>query len=303
MSDVLSSVLPGAPYEIIDPFAVYSPGTAGVEVPMPLESLRDEESRSRWPETSLVSHLFAKDEAFYKRQSAATQLDTFLAEQDRAGIVRSGVPLLSSTPDEIFDELMALKGRVFITLRINPHDGMRGVLRAQELVQRYPIIRSLSITPFQIYPFIAPNSKEYYPLYAKAAELGVAVFMNVGFPGPRVPAWVQDPIHLDEVCWFFPELTVVMRHGGLPWAEVCVQMMLRWPNLYYATTAVAPKYWAQPIVDFANTRGSNKIIFAGYWPLMSYERVFGELAVRGIRETTFPKLLAENARRAFRLDD
>ena len=92
----------------------------------------------------------------------------------------------------------------------------------------------------------------------KCIELNMAVFINVGFPGPRVLAFSQDPMHLDEVCWFFPELRVVMRHGGEPWEDVCVKLMLRWPNLYFATTAFAPKYYPKAIIDYANCAGPTK---------------------------------------------
>jgi len=283
-----SDVLPGGPREVVDPFAVLSLDPANVGVPMPLEALRDPASRAVWPDSDMVGHLFNKDDAARLRAETTHDLDAFLAAMDAAGIGRVGVPLASTTPDEIFDRLADLGGRVFVSLRVNPHDGLRGLRRAADLCRRYP--------------FIPPNSKEYYPVYAKAAELERAVFVNIGFPGPRVPAHYQDPIHLDEVCWFFPELTVVMRHGGLPWAATCVQMLLRWPNLYYATTAMAPKHYPREIVELANTRGADKIIFAGYWPLLSYERVFGELAALPLRDHVWDPLLAGNASRAFGLD-
>jgi predicted TIM-barrel fold metal-dependent hydrolase len=65
-----------------------------------------------------------------------------------------------------------------------------------------------------------------------------------------------------------------MRHGGEPWVAVCVKMLMRWPNCYYATTAFAPKYYPKAIIDFANTRGADKIIYAGYFPMgLSIERM------------------------------
>jgi predicted TIM-barrel fold metal-dependent hydrolase len=78
-------------------------------------------------------------------------------------------------------------------------------------------------------------------------------------------------------------------------------MLLRWPNLYYATTAIAPRYYPQAIVDFINRRGTEKVIFAGYWPLLSYERVFAELSQLPIDPAALPHLLSGNAQRAFGL--
>ena len=38
-------------------------------------------------------------------------------------------------------------------------------------------------------------------------------------PGPRVPMACQKVELIDEVCWFFPELKFVMRHGAEPWTD------------------------------------------------------------------------------------
>ncbi|MFM7685493.1 MAG: hypothetical protein ACKPDI_06155, partial [Actinomycetota bacterium] len=56
---------------------------------------------------------------------------------------------------------------------------------------------------------------------------------NGGVPGPRLPLAAQHVELVDEVCWYFPELTFVMRHGGEPWVDLNVKLLLKWPNLYY----------------------------------------------------------------------
>ena len=51
----------------------------------------------------------------------------------------------------------------------------------------------------------------------------------------------STPTQLDEVCWFFPELKIVTRHGAEPWTELMVKLLLKWPNLYYSTSRVRPE--------------------------------------------------------------
>jgi predicted TIM-barrel fold metal-dependent hydrolase len=107
---------------------------------------------------------------------------------------------------------------------------------------------------------------------------------------------------IDEVCWFFPELTFVTRHGCEPWTALAVKLLLKWPNLYYSTTAFAPKYYPKDIVDFANTRGADKIIWSGYFPAgLTYERIFTEMPNVPFRDHVWPKFLRENAQRVFKL--
>jgi len=88
----------------------------------------------------------------------------------------------------------------------------------------------------------------------------------------------QQVALVDEVCWFFPELRLVLRHGCEPWTDLAIKLMLKWPNLYYSTSAFAPKFYPRDIVDFANSRGADKIIYAGYYPSgLTLDRIFDEM--------------------------
>jgi hypothetical protein len=78
--------------------------------------------------------------------------------------------------------------------------------------------------------------------------------------------------------------------------------MVKWPNLHYSTSAFAPKYYPQAIVDYANTRGADRVCFAGYFPMgLSYETIFGQLPNVGFSDHVWPKFLRENAVRLFDL--
>jgi predicted TIM-barrel fold metal-dependent hydrolase len=72
-------------------------------------------------------------------------------------------------------------------------------------------------------PQVPLNDKKMYPLYAKCVELGVPMIVYAGVPGPRIPMAAQDVALLDEICWYFPELKIVVRHGGEPWTELMVK--------------------------------------------------------------------------------
>ena len=123
------------------------------------------------------------------------------------------------------------------------------------------------------------NDKIYYPIYAKCIELDIPITINVGIPGPRVPGLAQHPINLDEVCWFFPELKVVMTHGGEPWQFLCVKLMLKWPNLYFMTSNFSPKHYPQEYIYYMNTRGADKVMFAIGYPYMSLEHCMQQVKV------------------------
>ena len=109
---------------------------------------------------------------------------------------------------------------------------------------------------------------------------------------------------IDEVMYDFPELTFVMRHGAQPWTELAMKLMLKWPNLHYSTSAFAPKYYPADVVNYANTRGADKVMYAGYFPMgLSLERIFSELPDVGFRDHVWPKFLRENAARLLRIGE
>jgi predicted TIM-barrel fold metal-dependent hydrolase len=149
---------------------------------------------------------------------------------------------------------------------------------------------------------VSVSDARYYPLYATCVELDLPIIINAGVPGPRVPMLCQHVEHFDQVCYDFPDLRIVMRHGAEPWQELAVKLMLKWPGLYYMTSAFAPKYFPREIVDYANSRGVNKVMYAGYYPMgLSLDRIVAELREVPFRDHVWPRFLRDNAVDVFRL--
>lgn len=191
--------------------------------------------------------------------------------------------------------------RFFFDVPCDPNKGVDEVRRIKRLHSEVGI-SAISVFPSGTLPQVAINHKYMFPLYTAAAELGIPICLNVGIPGPRIPMETQKVEHLDEVCWFFPDLKIVMRHGAEPWEALAVKLMLKWPNLYYSTSAFAPKHYPKAIIDYANTRGSDKIIYAGYFPMgLSLDRIFGDMPSVPFKDEVWPKFLRENAIKVFRL--
>ena len=184
---------------------------------------------------------------------------------------------------------------------IDPNAGMAGVRELVRAVEELGAIAA-SLFPAGKNPQVPINDKKVFPFYAKCVELDIPIFVCAGIPGPRVPAACQDVMLIDEVCWYFPELTFVTRHGCEPWVDLIVKLMLKWPNLHYSTSAFAPKHYPRAIIDYANTRGADKIIYAGYFPMgLSLERIFSELPNVGFKDEVWPKFLHDNAARVLKL--
>ena len=181
------------------------------------------------------------------------------------------------------------------SLSVDPNTGMTAVRSITEAHETWGI-RAVTMFPAGTFPQVPINDKKMYPVYARCAELGIPVFVCAGVPGPRVPFACQHVELIDEVCFDFPELVFVTRHGCEPWTELAVKLMVKWPNLYYSTSAFAPRYYPQAIVDYANTRGADKVMYGGYFPMgLSLERIMGEMGSVGFKDDVWPKFLRHNA--------
>ncbi len=193
--------------------------------------------------------------------------------------------------------------RFFGGFEVDPNRGMEAVRELEAAVTELGV-KAATAFPAGLTPQVPISDKKFYPIYAKCVELDIPICVCAGVPGPRVPFGAQDVALIDEVCWFFPELRFVTRHGCEPWADLAVKLMLKWPNLYYSTSAFAPQYYPKDVIHFANTRGADKVMYAGYFPMgLTLDRIFEELPDVPFRDHVWPRFLHDNAARVFKLDE
>ena len=258
--------------------------------------LRDQESRDQF---SMPAQYMFKDIPQSGKQDDFIQwtVDQMDAHNVEKALVGWNGNDTSRRAKEMFGD------RFFFDLPCDPNGGMEEVARIRRVHSEVGL-SALSVFPAGTFPQVPINHKYMFPLYTVASELGLPVCLNVGIPGPRIPMETQKVEHLDEVCWFFPDLKIVMRHGAEPWQDLAVKLMLKWPNLYYSTSAFAPKHYPKAIIDYANTRGADKIIYAGYFPMgLSFERIFGDMQNVAFKDEVWPKFLRDNAITVFGLEN
>jgi len=205
------------------------------------------------------------------RRRRGTSLSQLIDEMDAASVERAVLCAGYRGADSIgwVDEAVAAHPDRFSgSLVIDPRLGMDAVRSLEHAVRDrgYVMARVMALETQLPY-----DHASYYPIYAKCVELEVPISVNVGIPGPRVPGRCQDPIMLDEVCYFFPELKAIMAHGGDPWAEVCVKLMRKWDNLYYMSSAYSPRRIPTPVLEYLNGHGSTKVMWASDYPILELD--------------------------------
>jgi uncharacterized protein len=223
-----------------------------------------------------------------------------LQQMDRFGIEKAMIGVGEDSAQralEMFPDRFVPSGAL-----VDPNDVMGSVNAIRREYEQFGI-RATSVFPAGTFPQVPIDDPKMYPIYATCVELGIPIFVCAGVPGPRVPFAPQEVSRIDVVMFDFPDLVFVTRHGCEPWEDLAVKLMLKWPNLYYSTSAFAPKYYPKAIIDYANSRGADKILYAGYFPMgLSLERIFSELPKVPLKDEVWPKFLYGNAARILGLE-
>ncbi len=238
-------------------------------------------------------------------------IEKYIERMDRAGIqmvflaaAKSGSighPVNWHLPYEMVAEVVKKYPTRFKGLAgIDPNESMEGVRKLEYA------IRELGFVGAHLYPHwfeMSPTHRKYYPFYAKCAELGVPIQMQVGhclvYSKDRPLRSVGRPITLDTLACDMPELKVIGIHTGWPWVEEMISVAWKHPNVYIGSDAYGPKYWKPEFVNFINSWGQDKVLFGTDFPIIDFERATREINDLGLRNHAKEKLLWKNAAKVY----
>jgi predicted TIM-barrel fold metal-dependent hydrolase len=237
----------------------------------------------------------------------AMTLDGFVEMLGTLGIERS-VPFGVSN-EETAELMRRYPGRFIGLARIsvNTFKGMTGVRELERLV-REQHFHALGVSA--LVDCLPASDRRYYPLYTKAAELGIPVriYSSMNYANDR-PYDLGHPRHLDQVAMDFPELTIIGGLGGWPWVNEMVALVRRHPNLHLDTSAHRAKYLGQPgsgwemLIQFGNTLIQDKVLVGMSAGLVGqpYETLIQEYLALPLKDSVKEKWLYKNAARVFGL--
>lgn len=181
---------------------------------------------------------------------------------------------------------------------IDPTTGMDGVRALERAVEDHGFVGAMAIP----YGFgIPPNHRQFYPFYAKCAELGIPVSIQVGHTAVKMSNEYGRPEYVEDVCLEFPELDIIALNTGWPWTSELIAQVWTYPNLYLATTGHAPQYWEDELVNFVRHRGRDKVIWGTNYPFIQFEASLEQLGDLNLMEDAGRKLLSQNAKAVFGL--
>lgn len=241
-----------------------------------------------------------------RAQEAVVSLPQFIKQMDEAGIEWGCV--FAGDADKTAATVSRFPDRFKGTVIVNPHDGMKAVRELERAV------KEMGHKCFYASPFrfgIRANDRRFYPLYAKAAELNIPVFIYTTMTyRTDLPMDIGRPLYVDHVAMDFPELKIVAGLGGWPWVPEVIGLARRHKNLYISTAGHRPKYLAVPgsgwemLMQYGNTLLQDRVVFASSWFTFSMpvKQVIEETLALPLKDSVKEKWLYHNARRLFGME-
>jgi predicted TIM-barrel fold metal-dependent hydrolase len=151
----------------------------------------------------------------------------------------------------------------------------------------------------------SPNDPVLYPVYWLCQQLGLPVIFHCGtsvFPGATNR--YADPVLIEDVARDFPELTLVLAHGGRGWwYDAAAFMTLMRENVWLEVSGLPPKKLPEYYGGHNFEALARKMIFGTDWPgVPGLKKNALALFDLGLDPETVELMLHENAERLYKLD-
>jgi predicted TIM-barrel fold metal-dependent hydrolase len=193
--------------------------------------------------------------------------------------------------------------------RLVPMGGVHPRL-AEDAAAEVRRVAELGVRALKLHPphmRVAPNAyldglDALRALYGEASRLRLPVMIHTGtsiFPGAR--SRLGEPMGVDDVAVDFPELTIVIAHGGRPlWMEQAFFLVRRFPNVFMDVSSIPPKAIPRYFPRIAEV--ADKVLYGSDWPSPGVSSMAQNL--RDFRALPFPdeffrKALEDNPARVF----
>lgn len=238
-------------------------------------------------------------------------LESFLLELDVAGLEKAVVlPIDARTTrggtvysNDQIAELCGMTPRLIGFASVDPH-------REDAIAEMNRAVGELGLHGLKLAPSMQefyPDDRKCYPLYQRAAELGIPILFHAGMswePGSRLK--YGQPLRFEDVAADFPTLNIVLAHLAWPWVTEAVALALKYPNVHLDTSALYfdnPKDFLRfamcqqvPLTVFENSL-RKQLIFGSNYPRVEVKNMARAVRGLGLSEDCLDLVFRDNAER------
>lgn len=148
---------------------------------------------------------------------------------------------------------------------IDPLPCMQTLRAFKQAVREYGV-KGASLDPAM--SGVDADSALYYPFYAFCCEEGMPVAITTGCSCGMhgVLLGHHAPWHIDRVATDFPDLTIIVSHGGYPWVMETIGVATRHQHVYLDFSATTGLFNFEQYVHAANGVLAGKVVFSSAHP-------------------------------------
>lgn len=217
------------------------------------------------PASAAFCDSFWGDRGDWDALLGAEAFDAYLAAEgvDRAVGLAELSPLTTGmSSNEYVLERFGASQRLLLFANLNP----ALTLHLDREMERLAGLGFRGVKLYPTYQHFYPNEARFYPLYEVCQGLGLPVMVHTGssvFPGSKMK--FGDPLHLDDVAADFPQLRVLMVHGGRGfWYDRAAFLAQLHEHLYVEIAGLPPRNLLTYFPDLE--RLHRKVVFGSDWP-------------------------------------
>jgi uncharacterized protein len=204
--------------------------------------------------------------------------------------VEDMLPIIEHNPERF--RLMA---------NLNPH--LHYPLAAE--LKRQTSLGAVGLKLHPVHGSFPPNDRMLYPAYAFCEMEDLPIVFHCGtsvFPGATNR--YADPALIEDVARDFPDLTIVLAHGGRGWwYDAAAFITLMRPNVHIEISGLPPEKLPDYYKSFNLQRLARKMIFGTDWPGVPGPKANARaVADLGLERATLSRVLHGNANRIYKLD-
>ncbi|MDQ4001126.1 MAG: amidohydrolase family protein, partial [Actinomycetota bacterium] len=135
-------------------------------------------------------------------------------------------------------------------------------------LERQMTLGAVGLKLHPVHGGFSPNDPALYPVYWLCQQRGLPVIFHCGtsvFPGATNR--YADPVLVEDVARDFPDLTIVLAHGGRGWwYDAAAFMTLMRENVWIEVSGLPPKKLPEYYSRYNFESLAQKMIFGTDWP-------------------------------------
>jgi uncharacterized protein len=233
-------------------------------------------------------------------------IDDLLSCMDAANItvgviVARSAPGVRVTNDQVAEVVRGAPSRLVGVALVDPQ--LLGIEAAVAEVRRAVTTlgcKAINVDPAFLERPLRADDALMYPIYATAQELGVPVCIMSGPTAANLSD--VEPRDVGRVAAAFPNLSIIVCHGGYPFVQEMIAVALVHPNVFVSPDMYTFMPAGRLYAEAANGFMADQLLFGTAFPFKPMKQGVDQFLDLGLREDVLDKVMYQNAARLLKIE-